>query len=239
MCTWIPNAVYIQRHLSHAEMEQIRPFFDFRRRCGLLLAQTPGPPRSAPPRSAPPRPTPSKLLACLRNAVSKKTRKRQSRKRKPRPVNMAKQQHKLQASAEVEAAAAAAAAARSKSNSSKPSSATTAAPSAKSRSSLSAAPSFAMSRAGANGNAPTGSGPPSRPWDPKQELPTRGLINLGNTCFFNSAMQNVFHTRPLHEALFSDISGRRQGTYVGPLNKVFRKMLLEMSGEGPLGAGRG
>ncbi|CAM9879024.1 unnamed protein product, partial [Hapterophycus canaliculatus] len=91
----------------------------------------------------------------------------------------------------------------------------------------------------ARGNAATGSGSTALPWEPKRHLPTRGLVNVGNTCFFNSILQNIFKVRLLHQSLFADDSGRRGGEYVGPVTKAFRKVLLEMKGEGAVGGRRG
>lgn len=79
------------------------------------------------------------------------------------------------------------------------------------------------------------SGPPKDPWDPKRELSTRGLRNLGNTCFLNSALQNLFKTRLLHQALFA-LPERRKGAFVGPMNKALRRVLLEMAADGEAAA---
>lgn len=167
--------------------------------------------------------------ATYTNAVAKKSKKRPHRNNKHRgPTNKAKQVQLLQKQQQQESppAAATTKAGRNKHANSKSSQALA----------------FIGANSGsaaAGGHAPTGSGPPAHPWNPKLDLPTRGLVNLGNTCFFNSALQNVFKARLLHEALFGDDSGRRQGEYVGPLTKAFRKVLLEMAGHGPVGGRRG
>lgn len=162
------------------------------------------------------------------NTVAKKSKRRPHRNKQRGQANKAKQVQLLQKQQQQE---------------SPPAAATTKAGRTKHANSKS---SQALASAGANsgsaaagGHAPTGSGPPAHPWNPKLDLPTRGLINLGNTCFFNSALQNIFKARLLHEVLFGYDSGRRQGEYVGPLTKAFRKVLLEMTGHGPMGGRRG
>lgn len=160
--------------------------------------------------------------------MAKKSKKRPNRSN-VKQVNKAKQVQLLQKQQQQEppaAGAAAKAAGRNKHAKSKSSQAL-------------ASPVTSGGGHASGGHAPTGSGPPAHPWDPKRDLPTRGLLNLGNTCFFNSALQNVFKARLLHEALFADGSGRREGEYIGPLTKAFRKVLLEMTGEGPVGGRRG
>ncbi len=167
--------------------------------------------------------------------MAKKSKKRPNRSN-AKQVNKAKQVQLQQKQQQQEAAAAAAAggggpapkAGRNKRAGSK-----------SSRTLSSSAGNAAGSTAAAGGHAPTGSGPPAQPWEPERDLPTRGLLNLGNTCFFNSALQNVFKTRLLHEALFGESSGRRNGEYIGPLTKALRKVLLEMMGEGPVGGRQG
>ncbi|KAL1536119.1 ubiquitin-specific protease ubp2 [Salvia divinorum] len=62
--------------------------------------------------------------------------------------------------------------------------------------------------------------------DGKAGYSIRGLGNLGNTCFFNSVMQNLFAVNSLRDYFFkSDES-------VGPLSAAMRKLFLETSNEG-------
>lgn len=163
------------------------------------------------------------------NAVAKKSKKRPHRSN-AKQINKAKQVQLLQKQQQQESPAAGAVAKAGRNKYSK---------SKSSQGLASPAANGGGSGHTSGGHAPTGSGPPAHPWDPKRDLPTRGLLNLGNTCFFNSALQNVFKARLLHTALFADGSGRREGEYIGPLTKAFRKVLLEMTGEGPVGGRRG
>ncbi|XP_042027867.1 ubiquitin carboxyl-terminal hydrolase 2-like [Salvia splendens] len=54
----------------------------------------------------------------------------------------------------------------------------------------------------------------------------RGLGNLGNTCFFNSVMQNLFAINSLRDYFF------KLDESVGPLSAAMRKLFLETSNEG-------
>ncbi|EYU23689.1 hypothetical protein MIMGU_mgv1a002355mg [Erythranthe guttata] len=54
----------------------------------------------------------------------------------------------------------------------------------------------------------------------------RGLVNLGNTCFFNSVVQNLLAIKSLREYLFG-----LNGYYLGPLTYALRNLFFETSGE--------
>lgn len=55
-------------------------------------------------------------------------------------------------------------------------------------------------------------------------LPTAGLSNLGNTCFFSSALQCLYKTRLLH----SELQQRERSAGNGAVFLALRKTLMEM-----------
>ena len=69
---------------------------------------------------------------------------------------------------------------------------------------------------------------------------TRGLANIGNTCYFNSAMQTLNQTQPLLSLLKRNNTNiikltrliqqqqQQQGPVIGSVTRAFVKLLVEM-----------
>ncbi|KAL1561777.1 ubiquitin-specific protease ubp2 [Salvia divinorum] len=60
----------------------------------------------------------------------------------------------------------------------------------------------------------------------KADYSIRGWCNLGNTCFFNSVMQNLFAINTLRDYFF------KLDESVGPLSSAMKKLFLETNNEG-------